>query len=49
MSEIIGISNARQVWLALETAYSHCSTNRMHILRDNLVTTLTKPGRYAAG
>ncbi|XP_022025028.1 uncharacterized protein LOC110925379 [Helianthus annuus] len=36
MSEIIGISNARQIWLALETAYSHRSTDRMHILRDNL-------------
>ncbi|KAF5780871.1 putative RNA-directed DNA polymerase [Helianthus annuus] len=36
MSKIMGISNARQIWQALETAYSHRSTDRMHILRDNL-------------
>ncbi|KAF5800218.1 putative RNA-directed DNA polymerase [Helianthus annuus] len=36
MSEIVGLHTARQIWLSLETAYSHPSLNRMHTLRDNL-------------
>ncbi|MFS7997506.1 putative RNA-directed DNA polymerase [Helianthus anomalus] len=36
MNEVIGLSTARQVWLAFENAYSHCSLERMHTLRDTL-------------
>ncbi|KAF5790338.1 putative RNA-directed DNA polymerase [Helianthus annuus] len=36
MSEVIGHTSAHQVWHALEHAYSHCSVERMHTLRDSL-------------
>ncbi|XP_076903366.1 uncharacterized protein LOC143558406 [Bidens hawaiensis] len=36
MSEIIGLTTARQVWLALENAYSQHSLERMHTLNDIL-------------
>ncbi|KAF5821146.1 putative RNA-directed DNA polymerase [Helianthus annuus] len=36
MAEAIGHTSAHQVWRALEHAYSHHSTERMHTLRDSL-------------
>ncbi|KAM0033619.1 putative RNA-directed DNA polymerase [Helianthus debilis subsp. tardiflorus] len=36
MAETIGHTTARQVWKALQTAYSHHSLERMHTLRDSL-------------
>ncbi|KAJ0614260.1 putative RNA-directed DNA polymerase [Helianthus annuus] len=36
MAETIGHTTARQVWQALQTAYSHHSVERMHTLRDSL-------------
>ncbi|KAK1417226.1 hypothetical protein QVD17_26351 [Tagetes erecta] len=36
VAEILGLSTARQIWTALEAAYSNTSLERMHLLRDNL-------------
>ncbi|KAJ0941036.1 putative RNA-directed DNA polymerase [Helianthus annuus] len=36
MAEILGLSTARQIWTALEAAYSNTSLERMHLLRDTL-------------
>ncbi|KAJ0947986.1 putative RNA-directed DNA polymerase [Helianthus annuus] len=36
IAEILGLSTARQIWTALEAAYSNTSLERMHLLRDNL-------------
>ncbi|KAF5770729.1 putative RNA-directed DNA polymerase [Helianthus annuus] len=35
-AEVIGITNARQIWVALEAAYSNSSVERIHVLRDSL-------------
>ncbi|KAJ9542144.1 hypothetical protein OSB04_028650 [Centaurea solstitialis] len=35
-SEIIGLDTARQIWVALETAYSNSSVERIQNLRDQL-------------
>ncbi|KAM0068492.1 putative RNA-directed DNA polymerase [Helianthus debilis subsp. tardiflorus] len=36
VAEILGLTTARQIWTALEAAYSNTSLERMHLLRDNL-------------
>ncbi|GKB85874.1 retrovirus-related pol polyprotein from transposon RE1 [Tanacetum coccineum] len=36
MAEVLGLQIARDVWLALEAAYSHDSVERMHTLKDSL-------------
>ncbi|KAJ9542433.1 hypothetical protein OSB04_028939 [Centaurea solstitialis] len=36
VSTIIGLSTARQIWVALETAYGNSSIERVHNLRDQL-------------
>ncbi|KAJ0865169.1 putative RNA-directed DNA polymerase [Helianthus annuus] len=36
IAEILGLTTARQIWTALEAAYSNSSLERMHLLRDNL-------------
>lgn len=36
MAEALGFKSAREVWCALEAAYSHDSVERMHTLRDSL-------------
>ncbi|KAM0045580.1 putative RNA-directed DNA polymerase [Helianthus debilis subsp. tardiflorus] len=36
IAEILGLTTARQIWTALEAAYSNTSLERMHLLRDNL-------------
>ncbi|GKB95459.1 putative RNA-directed DNA polymerase [Tanacetum coccineum] len=36
MAEVLGLQTARDVWLALEAAYSHDSVERMHTLKDSL-------------
>ncbi|XP_076918808.1 uncharacterized protein LOC143579360 [Bidens hawaiensis] len=35
-SEVLGISGARQIWIALELAFSNSSTERMYFLHDTL-------------
>ncbi|KAM0072173.1 hypothetical protein Hdeb2414_s0001g00033441 [Helianthus debilis subsp. tardiflorus] len=35
-TEILGLQTARQIWLALETAYSNASIERVHSLRESL-------------
>lgn len=35
-SEVVGLSTARQIWVALEEAYSHSSVERIQNLRDQL-------------
>ncbi|KAJ0479330.1 putative RNA-directed DNA polymerase [Helianthus annuus] len=36
VAEVLGLTTARQIWTALEAAYSNTSPERMHLLRDNL-------------
>ncbi|KAM0033819.1 hypothetical protein Hdeb2414_s0016g00490351 [Helianthus debilis subsp. tardiflorus] len=36
VAEVLGLSSARQIWLALQAAYSNTSLERMHLLRDSL-------------
>ncbi|GJX91792.1 zinc finger, CCHC-type containing LTR copia-type gag-polypeptide [Tanacetum coccineum] len=36
MAEVLGLQTARDVWLALEAAYSHDSVERMHTIKDTL-------------
>ncbi|KAM0058932.1 putative RNA-directed DNA polymerase [Helianthus debilis subsp. tardiflorus] len=36
VAEVLGLTSARQIWLALEAAYSNTSIERMHLLRDSL-------------
>ncbi|KAJ0939438.1 putative RNA-directed DNA polymerase [Helianthus annuus] len=35
-AEVLGLTNARQIWCALETAYSNASVERVQSLRDSL-------------
>jgi hypothetical protein len=35
-SEVIGLTNAREIWVALEAAYSNSSLERVQNLRDQL-------------
>ncbi|KAM0054710.1 putative RNA-directed DNA polymerase [Helianthus debilis subsp. tardiflorus] len=36
VAEILGLTSARQIWCALEAAYSNTSLERVHLLRDSL-------------